>query len=407
METLLKISWRNIWRNPKRSMVMVIAIMLGLWAGLFVTSLSLGMLEQRFQTSIGQHISHFQIHHPEFIRDRNVKYGIPQWESLQQMLDEDPRVSAFSGRTLVTGMLASANLTKGVTIIGVFPEQEASTSGLPGNLTEGDFFSEEIRNPILIGQRLAEKTKLQLRSRLVLTFQNAEGELISATFRVAGIFRTANSVYDEQNVYVTQSDLNDYIGQEMIINEVGILAQNLDLTTPLSEKYQQAFPELTVRTWAEISPELSYMQSMAGTMMIIILGIILFALAFGLVNTMLMSVFERTHELGMLMAIGMNKKRIFSMILLETSFLTFLGAVLGMMAGALTIKITGNLGIDLAAVGGDSMEDFGFPSLIYPFLEVDLFINLTVMVVLTAMVTAIFPSLKALRLNPAEAVRVE
>jgi putative ABC transport system permease protein len=404
MKILLKISWRNVWRNPKRSLVMIIAIAVGLWGGIFAASLSFGLIEQRFKTTVEQQVSHIQMHHPEFLKDNNVKYGIADWNELKQALSADEDISAFSGRTKLNGMLASANLTSGVNIIGVDPAQEAATTRLDNNIVEGHFFDEVARNPVLVGKELAEKTKIQERSRIVLTFQDMEGELISATFRVAGIYQTANSSFDERNVYILQSDLTGYIGDELKINEVALIGHDLEQIPAISEKYQNEFPGLTIRTWSEISPELSYMQETTGTMLMIVLVIILLALAFGLVNTMLMSVFERIKELGVLMAVGMNKRRIFGMIMLETIFLTFIGAAGGMLSGIFTIRLLGRTGLDLAAVGGDSLNEFGFPTVVYPNLETSFFLMLIVLVVITAVVTAIYPSLKALKLRPAEAV---
>jgi len=135
--------------------------------------------------------------------------------------------------------------------------------------------------------------------------------------------------------------------------------------------------------------------------------IILLALAFGLVNTMLMSVYERIRELGMLMAVGMNKKRIFSMIILETSFLTLLGAGLGVLLSLASIRLLGERGLDLSVVGGDSMNDLGFASVVYLQLEPSFFMTLFFLVVATALLTSVFPAMKALRLRPAEAVRHE
>lgn len=404
MKILLKISWRNVWRNPKRSLVMIIAITVGLWGGIFAASLSFGLIEQRFKTTVEQQVSHIQMHHPEFLKDNNVKYGVNDWHDLKQTLNTDEDVSAFSGRTKLSGMLASANLTSGVNIIGVDPVNEAATTRLDNNIVEGHYFDGIDRNPVLVGRELAEKTKIQERSRIVLTFQDVDGELVSATFRVAGIYQTANSSFDERNVYVLQTDLTGYIGGELKINEVAIIGHDIDKIPTISAQYQTEFPGLTIRTWSEISPELSYMQEMTGMMLMIVLVIILFALAFGLVNTMLMSVFERIKELGVLMAVGMNKRRIFGMIMMETIFLTFMGAAGGLLLGILTIRVVGHTGLDLAAVGGDSLNDFGFPTVVYPNLETSFFLMLIVLVVITALVTAIYPSLKALKLRPAEAV---
>ncbi len=407
MNTLIKISWRNIWRNPKRTLVMMCAIMIGMWAAVFIAAIMFGLLDQRFKTSISQHISHIQIHNPEFIKERNVKYGIFDWEELKESLIADSRINTFSGRTVANGMLATATLTKGINIIGVDAEAEMLTTQLNENVIEGSYFGDELRNAVLIGKTLADKTKLQERSRVVLTFQNSQGELVSASFRVAGVFRTAHSVYDELNVYVTQSDLNGYVGEGTIINEVAIIANEIGDVNAMKESIESQFPDLTVRTWAEISPELSFLQEFGQRMLIIILVIILFALAFGLVNTMLMSVFERVHELGMLMAVGMNRRRIFGMIMYETAFLTILGAAGGIVLGIVTTGLLGKTGLNLGAVGGDTLNDFGYPSIIYPNIEPSFFTSMVVLVILTAFLTSIYPALKALRLKPAEAVRKE
>jgi putative ABC transport system permease protein len=407
MKTLLKISWRNVWRNPKRSLIMIFAIITGLWAGIFVSSLMYGLVQARFEASIEQQFSHIQIHHPEFIKDNNLKNGIPDWEPVTQMLAADPMVRAFSGRTLTNGMLATATLTRGVNIIGIDPLAEAETTKLNVNLMKGSYFENGGRHPILIGKSLAEKTKLQERSRLVLTFQNAMGELVSAAFRVAGIYQTANTLVDEMNVYVLRSDLTDDSGDGLIINEIALLANDPDQINEISKKYKTTYPDLSIRTWAEISPELCFLQEFGKTMLMMILTIILLALAFGLANTMLMSVYERVHELGMLMAVGMNRRRVFGMIMFETAFLTFLGALGGMLLGFITNTITGLTGLDLAVVGGDILNDFGYPSMVYPNMEPSMYLMLTMLVVVMVFITSIFPAVKALRLKPAEAVRKE
>lgn len=407
MKMLLKISWRNIWRHPKRSLVMAAAIAAGLWGGLMAAAIASGLVQQRFETTIEQHISHIQIHHPEYLVDPLVEHHITPLQALQTHLEEDADILAYSLRTRTNGMLATANLTRGIEIMGVHPPDEAMTTRLDQNMVGGGFFDSGGRNPVLVGQALAEKTRLRERSRLVLTFQDREGELVSASFHVAGIFRTANSAFDEQHVFVLGEDLNDYLGFEQVVHEAALLCHDMELIAGVRERLIQAFPSLRIRGWAEVSPELSYIQEMSGIMLSIILGIILFALAFGLVNTMLMSVFERIRELGMLMAVGMNKRRIFSMILLETTFLSLIGALTGIILARVSIGLLAVRGLDLAAVGGDAMREFGFPTLVFPHLEISFYLTLVILVIAAALLTALFPALKATRLAPAQAVRAE
>jgi putative ABC transport system permease protein len=131
------------------------------------------------------------------------------------------------------------------------------------------------------------------------------------------------------------------------------------------------------------------------------------ALAFGLVNTMLMSVYERIHEIGMLMAVGMNKKRIFGMIMLETTFLTSIGALAGILTGIITMRFLYTSGLNLATVGGDTLHEFGYPSLIYPNVENSYILIMALLVALTAFLTSIYPALEALKMKPVVAIRHE
>lgn len=407
MKTIIKIAWRNVWRNPKRSLVMIIAIAVGLWGGIFAASMSVGMIQQRFTASIEQHISHIQIHNPEYLKDKNLENIIPNIVDIKNILSNSDEVKAYSTRTIINGMLASSTISSGINIRGIDPNSELQTTKLNDNIIEGTYFDEEMYNPILIGKKLADKTKLEYGSRLVITFQNQSGELVSSAFRVAGIFLTSNTTFDEINVYIKQEDLAVITDSELVINEIAIIATSMESIIPLADKLTAEFPELTVRTWAEISPDLSYMQEMTDFMLLIMIGIILLALAFGLVNTMLMAVFERISELGMLMAVGMNKQKVFLMILIETTFITIIGAIGGVILSLVSILIFGKIGIDFSKVGGDSLHEFGYDSVVYPHIEPTSFIYLGILVVLTALLATLFPAIKAIRLRPAEAVRID
>ena len=159
-------------------------------------------------------------------------------------------------------------------------------------------------------------------------------------------------------------------------------------------------------TWKEIKPQLAILEGFVGVELYVILGIILFALAFGIVNTMLMVVLERVRELGMLMAIGMNKAKIFKMIMLETLLLTTTGGVVGMILSGILLLSFGHRGIDLSSVS-KGMESLGYEAMIYPKISLQYYLNLSLMIIVTGVLSSIYPSRKALKLRPAEAVRAE
>jgi putative ABC transport system permease protein len=407
MKTLLKISWRNVWRNKARSTVIILAIGCGLWGGTFATALMTGLIEQKFNSTIKNQVSHIQVHHPEFIREHLTEYEVIDHEALVAELDNNDKVLSFSARTLVNGMIANASMTSGVEIYGIDADQENRTTRFKDALTEGDYFESVSRNPILIGAKLAEKMKIKIGNRIVLTFQDISGEITSASFRVSGIYRTSNTMNDGRNVYVKKNDLLRLLGKNEVVNEVAILLHHMEDVTAMRADLQSKFSGNKIRTWAEISPDLSFLNEFSGLMMMILLIIILMALAFGLLNTMLMTIFERTRELGVLISIGMSKKRVFLMILLETTFLVISGSLLGSLLGALTVNSANSNGVDLTSFGADAMSDFGFAPIIYPSLDPSYYLYLALLVLLTAFLASVYPAFKALKLNPADAVRRE
>ena len=407
MKTLLKISWRNVWRNKARSIVIILAIGFGLWGGIFATALMTGMIQQQFDSSIKNQVSHIQIHSPEYAKEKQTEFSISEYEEIFNFLKSSNLVYSFSGRTIANGMLATASMTSGVEIVGIDMEMEKLTTSREESLIEGDYFESVSRNPVLIGARLAEKLKIENGNRIILTFQDLNGDITSASFRVCGIYRTSNTMNDERFIYVKQSDLKYLIGDTLVINEIAILLHDIENVNDFRTVLKKEFPDYEVRTWGEISPDLSFMSEFSGMALMILIIIILFAMAFGLLNTMLMTIFERTRELGVLMSVGMGKFRIFSMILLETCILVITGSLFGTFIGSLTVNILNKTGLDLSGLGADVMSDYGFDAVIYPVLHGHFYINLAILVLITAVLAAIYPAYKALKLNPAEAVRKE
>jgi ABC-type antimicrobial peptide transport system permease subunit len=158
--------------------------------------------------------------------------------------------------------------------------------------------------------------------------------------------------------------------------------------------------------WKEIQPDLAMMTDMVQQFYIVFMILILAALAFGIVNTMLMVILERTKELGMLTAIGMNKKRVFNMIMLESVFLSLIGGVVGMIVSKVLIIFTSENGINFYKYA-EGFEAMGYSAHIYPVISTAFFIIVTVLIIITGVLSSIYPALKALKLDPAEALRTE
>tara|TARA_R110002072_G_scaffold15051_12_gene61087 strand:- start:12 stop:1226 length:1215 start_codon:yes stop_codon:yes gene_type:complete len=401
---LIKIAWRNVWRNGLRSSVVIASIAMGIWAGLFVISVSAGLNEQRTKDALNTYISHVQIHNPEFVKDNNVEYRIDDMDKVRETLSGNAAVKSFSERVVLSGMVSSSAGGFGARITGINPEQEKSVSTMHEKLVDGAYFEGMKRNPVMIGKKLAEKLKVGLRKKVVLTFQNDNGDILTGAFRVVGIYKTSNSKADEMNVFVRSSDVNRLLEENAGYHEVAIIVNNLAEVDTVSSTISASLLNLKVQSWKEVSPDLGYADEMMMQMLYIIIGIILMALSFGIINTMLMAVLERKRELGMLMSVGMNKTKVFFMIVVETVFISMVGGPIGVVLGYLTVSHFGSAGIDLSVVG-KGLEEFGISTMVYTNLEPRFYLNVTVMVIVAAILSSIYPAIKALQLKPAEAVR--
>jgi len=252
-----------------------------------------------------------------------------------------------------------------------------------------------------------EAWSFRTRSKMTLTFLDRDQIQTGAVFRIAGIYDLKNSMFEMSQVFVKNEDLAHLTGLATEeFHQLIVRIESLDATVDLTSLLADKLPDLEVMHWKEIQPDLAMMTDMVQQFYTIFMVIILAALAFGIVNTMLMVVLERTKELGMLTAIGMNKKRVFSMIMLESVFLSLVGGVVGMFISQALIGITSKNGINLSGYQ-EGLEAMGITAHIYPVISVPFFITVTILIILTGILSSIYPALKALKLDPAEALRTE
>jgi len=388
-------------------MVIITAIALGVFAGVYTIAFMFGWVNQRVNAVINTEISHIQIHQPEYIETNDVHDYIPDINQLQSSIEKKPEVDAVSLRILSTCMISSAETGSGVQLVGINPENEQQVTNLHEKLIEGNYFEETKKNQLVIGKKLADKLKVKLRSKVVVTLTEMDGTLTGGAFRITGIYQTANSEYDERKAFVRASDLKNLIKiDENAGHELAILLNENNMEQKIADQLKAEFPNLEVMSWLEIMPDMKMMNESMNLMMYIFVVIILLALGFGIVNTMLMVILERIKEIGMLMAIGMNKVRVFSMIVLETIYLSLTGGVIGIALAVVLTAITGKTGLDLS-LWAEGLNSLGFDAVIYPEIGFDAVIVVTFLVILTGVIAAIYPARKAIKLKPADALRIE
>ncbi|HXC05288.1 MAG TPA: FtsX-like permease family protein [Bacteroidia bacterium] len=400
---LFKVAWRNIWRNKIRSLVVIASVAVGLFAGMFMMAFFWGMAKQEIGSAVEIQLSHIQMHNPSFTDDKDVNFTLEKGPQVLDQLKKDLRIAGVSGRIISTGMISSSSTAFGTEIHGIVPSDEAQVSCISKNITEGNYFKDDKKNQIVIGKKLAEKLGVKLHSKIVLTFQSQNGDLTAGSFRISGIFRSSNSAFDQSTVFTNMNDLAPLLGTGADLHEIAILLKDPLMTETVTASLRKSYPSLLIQPWKELSPEMDMLTGLFDQLMYIIIGIILLALMFGIINTMLMAVLERQREFGVLMAIGMNKSRIFFMVMMESVLLTCVGLPVGILMALGTVAWLAKKGIDLSAFS-QALSQYGFGNIIYPELQSSMFMPVIIMTAITAVLSAIYPAIKALQFKPAVAI---
>jgi ABC-type lipoprotein release transport system permease subunit len=402
--TLVKISWRNIWRNKLRSLVVIFSIVFGLLGGIIIIAMSYGLNEERMNNAVDTYLSHIQIHNILFSEDYNIKHTINNLDIIEKAINEDKRVVSYSKRIVLNGMLSNSNGSYGIQVKGVDPEEEVKVTNTYEKIIDGEYFKSKRDNTILVGKKLADKLNLNLKSKVVITFQDENYELTSLLYRVEGIFRSGNSRYDEMNVFVKNKSIIKNLPGFKGYHEMPILLNDIDLRGEVKKDLIPLSSNNIVEGWDDISKELAYANEMLSAVLYIFMMIILSGLSFGVVNTMLMAILERRKEIGMLMSIGMNRYKIFMMISFETIFLSLIALPFGLLTSYMIVDYYSVVGIDLSIVEA-GLENFGVGTRLYFKVPNEEYFNVSLMVFVISIFSSVFPSIRALKINPVEATK--
>jgi ABC-type lipoprotein release transport system permease subunit len=329
-------------------------------------------------------------------------------------LEKDPSVKHWASRVVTTGMIATPYGSAGIQINGINASREVKVSKLDRKLKAGSDSVTKATGPdlglvdgrsILIGRKLATKLKLGMGDKVVLTMTDKDANMVSAAMRIKGIYQSNNAPLDELNVYVRDQDLAELLGVPEKVHELVVIAGSDDSVSVIQDRYSRKFPGLKVESWKEISPETQLMIDTVDSYSYIIVIIILIALSFGIVNTMMMSVLERRKEIGMMTALGIGSGRMMMMVLTETVFLSMVGVPVALGVGWLIINYYNRHGLDLSGMGEDLMKSFGYDTLVYPTFPVDKLPAIIILVLISAILASVFPSLRSVKINPAQALQ--
>jgi len=400
------LSWRNIWRNPRRTLVILTAVVVGVWSMIVLGGLMRGLSFQLLENGIATLTGHLQIHRQGFRQDPVIQNHIEDPEAVRRVLEDIlPDGASWTERLRVNAIANNARNAAGVTLVGILPEEEARVSFIGKAVTRGDYLARGDDYGILVGKALLEDFDTRLGRRLVLMSRDMRGEVASRAFRITGVFQSEMEATEKSFVFVSMEAAREMLGLERGVSEFAVLLPGHgaadDAAATLKEKLPT--PPLSVETWKTLLPMVRLVLEMYDSFILIWFLVVFVAMAFGIVNTLLMAVFERIREFGLMKALGMKPGGVVRGVLSESFLLLLLGTTAGNVLGLLTVKILAGTGIDLSSLAA-ATEYVGMPRVIIPQIKSWDLVSANVVVLVLGLAVSLYPALKAARITPVEAL---
>jgi len=371
----------------------------------FMRGIAIAMIKNAIATLTGN----IQIHHKGYRNDPVVENSMPDMAEIQPVLEKNlPPAAKWTSRVRVNAIANNARHSAGVTLVGIDPVREAGISFIGRAVKQGRYLKPEDKNGIIIGKALADKFETKPGYKIILMSQDRSREIASRAFRIVGIFQAELEATEKQYAFITKSAAQEMLKMGQAISEISIILPEYkggedgkivagNLRASLSAAGYD------VHTWQELLPLLAGYKEFQDQFLIIWYIVIFIAMSFGIVNTMLMAIFERMKEFGLLKALGLKPWGIVRDVLAESLFLLLMGMTAGTLLALLCVWALADKGIDFSAFAAGT-EYFGMSRIVYPIILVNDVITANTVVLVLGLLVSLYPAAKAARFTPVEAL---
>lgn len=402
MPLLVTLAWRNLWRHVRRTLLILFALALGVWSMVTLAALTRGSMEQQLTSAFANLIGHVQIHLPGYRDDPVIDHRFNEPSGALLAALDHPDILAWAARVRVPAVVSSEQESAGITLVGIDPARERNLSFL-AKAVQGGHLLKDVDDPgIVIGRKLADRLETALGRRVVLLTQDRANQIADRGFRVIGIFDTEPDVIETSYVFIGLAQAQKLLHIPGAISEIGLITPDRNRLDAVLERLRTAAPNLDVQPWTQIEPTLKLTESVTDVILMIWYVIVFVAMSFGLVNTLLMAVFERTREFGLFQALGMPPGQILGQVLVESLFLLAVGLAMGNLLAFATLAATAD-GIDLSAFA-KGFEMIGVSPVLYPMLTLDDALSANLLVFVLGLAASLYPAWRAARYVPVEAI---
>ncbi len=400
---ILKMAWRNIGRNRRRTVVTVGAMAFGLYAMVIWFGMFDGLLNDMEETVVEVELGDLQIHAPTYLDDPSLYTDIDDVDALLLRLE----AAGFraSARLVGAGLAAAHDSAAGAALRGVDVQADARVSAVATRLAEGAWLDDGDPAGVVVGRRLGRALDLAVGDELVVLSQALDGSIANDLYTVRGILDSVSDGVDRSAVFLTAAAFRELFVMPAGAHEIVVRKpEELELAAAL-ETAQGLAPGLDTQSWRSLMPTLATYLDSARQMMGIISAIIYIVVAILILNAMLMAVFERIREFGVLKALGIEPRQVLSLIVAESALQTGLALVIGLALSLPTLWYLVAFGIDTGALGGVGVLGATFATVWRAAVSPFTFVNPSLTLILLVLLAVMYPALKAARISPVEAMR--
>ncbi|OGS35821.1 MAG: hypothetical protein A2506_13745 [Elusimicrobia bacterium RIFOXYD12_FULL_66_9] len=402
---MIRLAWRNVWRNRRRSLINAVAMSFGLAALMFGQSLMKSLQGQLIEKATGSFTGHVRIQRRDIDEPKFPDKFMTDPEPAAKLLANDPRVLVWGRRIQLTGLVSAPKMSLGALICAVEPDKEKLLTDMSGYIKEGTYLEGRPKG-IVMGRKIANRLDVRLGEKVVLMAQASDGSMGAEVFRLVGIHETGSESFDGQMVWIPLKAMQDMLVRPGEANQLVARLKKLDDAVAVAADLDSRLGpgSIGALSWRDIDREIIGIQAFQDGLLTIVLGVVFAIVALGILNTQLMSLFERVREFGVLMAVGARPRWIVRLLLIESALLGLVGTLSGLALGSLLIWHFGRVGLVLP-VGNAFKYFLPFPSVIYlrPSWGMHSFACATVFIV--TLLATLPPALRAGRLKPSEALR--
>ena len=407
MKLLIKLAWRNIWRNKRRSILTLAAVTFATLMAIGMRGIQLGTYALNIKSAVELFSGYLQVQAKGYNDTPKLSLCFKENKNIEAALNNTEGITAYSSRIYADGLISFKDNSRGVAIFGIEPNREKEVTTFVENIDKGKFFESDSTNEIVVGSQLLKNLNAQLGDEIVLLAQGYDGSLGNRKFKIVGTVRLGVQELESTVVFMGLKTAQSLLAMNNKINVIAIKASDInnlsEIENNLSAKISNS--KLTVLPWNVVNPELQQAIQLDNVSGILFLGILIVIVAFGILNTVLMSVTERFREFGVILSIGMPQKKLTYIVYIETMFIAVIGLIFGNLLGYF---INYYLILHPIVFGGEMKklyELYHFLPELRSSLQVSIFVYVSLSIIGISILSCLYPAYKVYKLEPLKGIR--